>query len=144
MSLDNKVAIVTGGNSGIGKAVVLALAEQGASVVIDYIAHPEATDELERKIADLGGRAVGVNADVSKVADLERLVDAAINALRPAGRDGQQRRRGDADLGARHHRGAVRARAGRQSQERLLRHPAGGRWSSAARDEPRPGFIRFG
>jgi len=60
---------------------VLALAEQGASVVIDYIAHPEATDELERKITDLGGRALGVEADVSKVADLGRLVDAAVNAF---------------------------------------------------------------
>ena len=41
MTLKGKVAIVTGGNSGIGAAIVLALAKQGASVIIDYIAHPE-------------------------------------------------------------------------------------------------------
>lgn len=78
MSLDGKVAIVTGGNSGIGKAIVLALAEQGAKVVIDYVAHPEATEELEKEIAQLGDRAIGVGADVSKVEDLERLVGAAV------------------------------------------------------------------
>jgi NAD(P)-dependent dehydrogenase (short-subunit alcohol dehydrogenase family) len=42
MSLKNKVAIVTGGNSGIGQAIVLELARQGANIVIDYVAHPEA------------------------------------------------------------------------------------------------------
>ncbi len=78
MSLDGKVAIVTGGNSGIGKAVVLALAEQGANVVIDYISHPEATEEVERQVAALGDRAIGVKADVSKVADLKKLVRAAV------------------------------------------------------------------
>lgn len=78
MSLDGKVAIVTGGNSGIGKAVVLALAEQGANVVIDYISHPEATEEVERQVAALGDRAIGVKADVSKVADLKKLVGAAV------------------------------------------------------------------
>jgi glucose 1-dehydrogenase len=77
--LDGKVAIVTGGNTGIGAAVVLALAEKGARVVIDYVANPEAEQELERKIAGLGGTAVGVQADVSKVADLQRLVDAAVS-----------------------------------------------------------------
>jgi glucose 1-dehydrogenase len=43
MLLKNTVAIVTGGNSGIGKAIVLELARQGANVVVDYISHPEAT-----------------------------------------------------------------------------------------------------
>ena len=65
--LQGKVAIVTGGNTGIGKAVVLALAAQGASVVIDYVSNPQATEDLERKIADLGEVATAVEADVSKV-----------------------------------------------------------------------------
>jgi len=78
MSLEGKVAIVTGGNSGIGQAIVLALAEQKASVVIDFVAHPEATEELERKIAAMGDKAVGVQADVSKVDDLEKLIDSAV------------------------------------------------------------------
>ncbi len=76
-----KVAIVTGGNSGIGKAIVLALAGQGANIVIDYVSHPEATEELKRQIMALGARAIGVNADVSKVAELERLIDAAVGAF---------------------------------------------------------------
>jgi len=77
MSLKNKVAIVTGGNSGIGQAIVLELARQGASIVIDYVVHPESTDALEQQIAKLGSRAIGVRADVSNVADLQKLVDAA-------------------------------------------------------------------
>ena len=78
MSLKNKVAIVTGGNSGIGQAIVLELARQGASIVIDYVAHPEATAALERDIANLGERCIGVEADVSQIADLQKLVDAAV------------------------------------------------------------------
>jgi glucose 1-dehydrogenase len=78
--LMGKVAIVTGGNTGIGKAVVLALAAQGASVVIDYVSNPQATEDLERKIADLGEAATAVEADVSKIPDLQRMVDTAISA----------------------------------------------------------------
>jgi glucose 1-dehydrogenase len=62
MSLANKVAIVTGGNSGIGKAIVLELAKNGASVVIDYVSHPDATEALEQEIVALGDRVIGVEA----------------------------------------------------------------------------------
>ena len=81
MSLHGKVAIVTGGNSGIGKAVVLALAEQGANIVIDYVANPEATEDLEKQVAALGDKAIGVQADVSKVADLEMLIAKTVEAF---------------------------------------------------------------
>lgn len=78
MDLKGKVAIVTGGNSGIGATVVLEMAKQGANIVIDYRSHPEATEELERKVAALGDQAIGVDADVSKIADLQLLVDSAV------------------------------------------------------------------
>jgi len=61
VSLKDKVAIVTGGNSGIGLCVVLKLAKQGANIVIDYVAHPDATEALEKQVA-----AIGVKADVSR------------------------------------------------------------------------------
>ncbi len=76
--LQGKVAIVTGGNSGIGKAIVEYLAELGAQVVIDYRSHPEATEELEREIGSYGGCSFGVQADVSNLDDIQRLIDAAV------------------------------------------------------------------
>lgn len=80
--LNGKVAIVTGGNSGIGKSIVIALAAEGASVVIDYVSHPEATEELEQQLAALGeDQVIAVEADVTKVADLQRLVDKAVEAF---------------------------------------------------------------
>jgi glucose 1-dehydrogenase len=78
MNLKNKVAIVTGGNSGIGRAIVLELARQGANIVIDYVAHPEATEALEQQVCALGHQAIGVKADVSKVAELQTLIATAV------------------------------------------------------------------
>ena len=78
MSLKGKGAIVTGGNSGIGLSIVLELAKQGASIVIDYVAHPEATEALEKQVAALGDQVIGVKADVSKVAELQTLIDTAV------------------------------------------------------------------
>ena len=81
MSLKGKVAIVTGGNTGIGKSVVLALAGEGANIVIDWIFDEQATEELEKQVVGLGDRVTAVQADVSKVADLQRLVDAAVSTF---------------------------------------------------------------
>jgi glucose 1-dehydrogenase len=81
MSLRGKVAIVTGGNSGIGQAIVLELARLHANVVIDYVCHPEATDALEREVAKLGDQSIGVEADVGKIADLQMLVDKAVEGF---------------------------------------------------------------
>jgi glucose 1-dehydrogenase len=78
MSLQGKVAIVTGGNSGIGRAIALGLARAGANLAIDYVAHPEATEALEREIAALGDTAIGVEADVSSVHELQALIDATV------------------------------------------------------------------
>lgn len=78
MDLKGKVAIVTGGNTGIGASIALALAKQGANITIDYVAHPEATEELEKKIISLGDQVIGIDADVSKVADLQKLIDATV------------------------------------------------------------------
>ena len=52
MSLKGKVAIVTGGNSGIGQAIVLELARLQANIVIDYVCHPEATEALDNGSAN--------------------------------------------------------------------------------------------
>jgi glucose 1-dehydrogenase len=78
MSLNGKVAIVTGGNSGIGKSIALGLARAGANLVIDYVVHPEATEALEREVVALGDAAIGVAADVSRIDELQKLMDAAV------------------------------------------------------------------
>lgn len=79
MDLSGKCAVVTGGNSGIGAAIVRALARAGAAVVIDYVAHPEDAADLVREITSSGGRAVGVEADVSTVAGIDELVSTAVD-----------------------------------------------------------------
>lgn len=78
MNLKGKVAIVTGGNRGIGAAITLGLAKQGASIVIDYVAHEDATEAMEQRVAALGDQVLGVRADVSQVADVQKLFDATL------------------------------------------------------------------
>jgi glucose 1-dehydrogenase len=81
MSLKGKIAVVTGGNSGIGRAVALELARQGANITIDYVVHPEATLEEEQEIIAMGDQAIGVKADVSKVEELQMLIDETVKAF---------------------------------------------------------------
>ncbi len=80
MLLQGKSVVVTGGNSGIGEAIVLAAAAEGANVVIDYVAHPEETTALISKVEAAGGHAVGVLADVSQAADLHTMVQTAVES----------------------------------------------------------------
>jgi glucose 1-dehydrogenase len=78
MLLENKTVIVTGGNSGIGEAIVRAAAAEGARVVIDFVEGAPAATDLVKEIERDGGTALAVRADVSKVADLSKLIDAAV------------------------------------------------------------------
>ena len=78
--LEGKVVVVTGGNSGIGEGIVREAAAQGAKVVIDWVGNEEATDRIVADVTAAGGQAIGFRADVSKVAELQALADAAVEA----------------------------------------------------------------
>ncbi len=74
-----KVAIVTGGSRGIGRACVVALAEAGYNVIFSYASNKNAADEVENTVKVLGSEAVGVQGDVSNAANAQFLVDEAVN-----------------------------------------------------------------
>jgi 3-oxoacyl-[acyl-carrier protein] reductase len=76
--LDGKVSIVTGASRGIGRAIALQLAGQGAKVVVNYASSSTAADELVQTITKAGGEAIAVQADVSKADEVDRLVDATM------------------------------------------------------------------
>src|SRR5574339_225776 len=78
LSLENKVALVTGGSRGIGRAVALELASRGAAVVVNYNKSSEAADEVVRKIEETGGKAAAFQADVSDFKQAEALIKFAI------------------------------------------------------------------
>jgi len=79
--LAGKVAIVTGSSSGIGQSIAIRLAIEGANVVIDYRNHPEGANDTKTKAEAAGSRAIIVQADVSKLADTQNLVDQAYQQL---------------------------------------------------------------
>ncbi len=77
-----KVAVVTGSSSGIGQAIAVRLASEGAALVIDYHSHPEGAEDTQKQIAAKGGgKSITVQADVSKPAGGQTLIDAAWNQL---------------------------------------------------------------
>ena len=80
MNLKNKVAIVTGGSRDIGKAISLKLASAGAKVVVNYFNNEAQGAETVKAITDAGGTAIAVAGDMTKYADVEKLVAATVDS----------------------------------------------------------------
>jgi 3-oxoacyl-[acyl-carrier protein] reductase len=71
--LKNKVAIVTGASKGIGAGIAKALAAEGAAVVVNYASSKEGADRVVAEIAQKGGKAIAIQGDVAKAADVKRI-----------------------------------------------------------------------
>jgi 3-oxoacyl-[acyl-carrier protein] reductase len=80
-SLENKVAIVTGGSRGIGRAVAKQLGAAGAKVAVNFVGNRQAAAAVVADIQTLGGMAIAIQADVSKVNEIEQLFAQAETAL---------------------------------------------------------------
>jgi 2-dehydro-3-deoxy-L-rhamnonate dehydrogenase (NAD+) len=80
MHLAGKVALVTGAQQGIGKAIALAYGGEGASVIVNYLDDQAAGEAVAKSIRELGRRAAAVSGSVSRVADVHSMVEAG-NAL---------------------------------------------------------------
>jgi glucose 1-dehydrogenase len=76
--LRGQPALVTGANSGIGRAVAIGLARAGADVAVNYVTHPETADDVAHEIEGLGRKAITLKADVSQEADVEQMFAQAI------------------------------------------------------------------
>ena len=79
--LANKVAVVTGASKGIGAAIAKLFAAEGAAVVVNYSSSKAGADRVVSEITSAGGKAVAVQADVSKQSDITRLFTEAVNAF---------------------------------------------------------------
>ena len=78
--MKGKIAIVTGGSRDIGRQASLKLAAAGASVCVNYFGNKELADETIQMIKDAGGKAIAVHGDMTKAADVKKLVDACTAA----------------------------------------------------------------
>jgi 3-oxoacyl-[acyl-carrier protein] reductase len=81
LSLKGKTALVTGSSRGIGRAIAERLAANGATVIINYTRQAKPAQEIVKSIVDKGGKAVAIQADVAKPAEVRRLFDEAEKAL---------------------------------------------------------------
>lgn len=79
--LANKVAVVTGASKGIGASIAKHLAAEGASVVVNYASSKSGADQVVDEITKAGGKAVAIQGDVAKKADIDRLFDGTKKAF---------------------------------------------------------------
>jgi glucose 1-dehydrogenase len=78
LRLENKVAVITGSSLGIGSAIALAFAKEGAAVAVDYRSHPDEAKEIVEQIESFGSKAISVHADVSSPEDVKNLIQKAV------------------------------------------------------------------
>jgi len=78
-SLKDKVALITGGSRGIGRAICLALAQEGATIAVNYLTHCKAAKKVVEEIIQKGGKAIATKADVSKKKEVENMIKTVIN-----------------------------------------------------------------
>ena len=81
LSLENRVALVTGGSRGIGRAIAIELAARGAAVVVNYNKSPEAAEEVVKHVQASNGKASAFQADVSDFKQAEALVKFAVDTF---------------------------------------------------------------
>jgi glucose 1-dehydrogenase len=81
MRLQGKTAIVTGAGTGIGQAIAIAFAQEGASVVVDYVGNASVGEETLNKIGAMGGKSLGVVADVSNPDQVNGLIQQTLAAF---------------------------------------------------------------
>jgi 3-oxoacyl-[acyl-carrier protein] reductase len=81
LTLENKVALVTGGSRGIGRAIALEFASRGAAVVVNYNSSPDAAGEVVKQIQEAGGKAASHQADVSDFKQAEALIKFTIETF---------------------------------------------------------------
>jgi 3-oxoacyl-[acyl-carrier protein] reductase len=76
-----KVALVTGAARGIGRAIAIDLAKEGANVIVNYRSRPDAAEEVVKVIKEMGRKVVSVKADVAKEHEVKSMVDQAIETF---------------------------------------------------------------
>ena len=81
LRLEGKAALVTGSSQGIGEAVALRLAEEGADVVVNYHTHPGEAEQVAEKVRTFGRKTATIQADLSHLPDMRGLVEQSVRAL---------------------------------------------------------------